>query len=72
MMIIQQKKLILVNDENSRRNPDSDLVIYLNADKLSQCRLVGENRKYKEEKKETANNTATWKLHLQQKRSEAS
>ena len=58
MVILNQKKVRLVNDETSMRNPNYSLGIYLNADKLSQCRLVGENRREKEEvKKETAKKT---------------
>ena len=45
MMILNQTKAILVNDETSRRNPDSSLEIYLTAAKLSQYRLVAENRR---------------------------
>ena len=71
-MILNQNKVILVNDETSIRNPDSITGIYITADKVAQCRLVAENRREKEEaKKETAKKTATRKLHLQQKRSEA-
>ena len=54
------KKVILENDVTSRRNPDSSSGIYLTADKVSQCRLVYDNMREKEEaKKETAKNTDT-------------
>ena len=70
MTILHQNKVRLVNDETSRRNPDSILVIYLTAAKVSQFRLVAENRREKEEAKNlTAKKTATQKLYLQQKRS---
>ena len=45
MMILQQKKVRLVNDETSSSNPDSDSVIYLTADKVAQCKLVADNRR---------------------------
>ena len=45
MIILHQKKARLVNDETSRRNPDSSSVIYLTADKVAQCRLVADNRR---------------------------
>ena len=65
MMILHQKKVILVNDETSRKNPGYISVIYFTAAKVAQCRLVDENRTEKEEaKKETAKKTATQKLHL--------
>ena len=68
MMILQQKKVILVKYETSRRNPDLNLVIYLAADKVEQYRLVAENRIEKEEdKRQITNNTTTLKLHHQQK-----
>ena len=47
MMMLNQNKVILVNDETSMRNPDSSLEIYLTAAKLSQCTLVAENRRLK-------------------------
>ena len=44
----------MVNDETSRRNPDSGLGIYLTAAKVAQCRLLDDNkRENKEAKKET-------------------
>ena len=56
--MLNQKKVRLVNDETSMRNPDSSSGIYLTAAKVSQFRLVAENRKEKEEeKKETAKKT---------------
>ena len=72
MTIINQKKVILVNDETSTSNPDFSTGIYLNADKVPQYRLVSDNMIEKvEAKKETAKNTDNQKLHLQQKRCEA-
>ena len=69
MTIINQKKVRLVNDETSMRNPDYSTVIYLTTAKVVQYRLVTDDKIEKEEaKKETAKKTATWKLHLQQKR----
>ena len=65
-MILNQNKVILVNDETSMRNPDSSMVIYLYADKVELCRLVAKNRREKEEeKKETEKKTTIRKLHLQ-------
>ena len=64
--ILHQNKLISDNDVTTRNNPDSSLGIYLTATKVAQCRLVSENRRYKEEaKKETAKKTASLKLCLQ-------
>ena len=51
MAILNQKKLRLVNDETSMRNPDYSLVIYLTADKVAQFRMVAQNRTVKEEAK---------------------
>ena len=51
MTILHQKKVRLVNDEISRRNPDSSSGIYLTAAKVAQCTLVDENRREKEEAK---------------------
>ena len=51
MAILNQKKVRLVNDETSTRNPDSSSVIYLTAAKVSKCRLVDENRRENEEAK---------------------
>ena len=60
MTILNQKKVRLVNDETSMRNPDSSMGIYLTAAKVAQCTLVADNRREKEEaKKETAKKTAT-------------
>ena len=71
MAILNQKKVRLVNDETSTRNPDSSSVIYLTAAKVSKCRLVDENRRENEEaKKKIEKKTSTQNLHLQQKRSE--
>ena len=47
--MLQKKKLILVNDETSKINHYYNSGIYLNTDKLSQCRLVPKNRIEKEE-----------------------
>ena len=49
MMVLQKKEEILANYETSRRNPNSRLGIYLTAAKVSQFRLVAENRREKEE-----------------------
>ena len=51
MEILNQKKVILVNDETSMRKPDFSLVIYPTAAKVLQYRLVEENRKEREEAK---------------------
>ena len=48
-MITKQEKVRLIHDVTSRRNPDSNLGIYLTADKVAQYRLVDENRREKEE-----------------------
>ena len=72
MAVLNQKKVVLVNDETSMRNPDSSSGIYLTTDKVAQFRLVAGNRREKEEaKKETAKKTFTQKLNLQQMRCEA-
>ena len=73
MMIIKQKKVKLANeDANTRRNPDSTSGIYLTAAKVAQCRQVAVNRREMDEaKKITAKKTATRKIHLQLKISEA-
>ena len=42
--ILNQKKAILVNDENSMKNPDLSTGIYLTAAKVAQYRLVADNR----------------------------
>ena len=66
---MKQKKVRLVEDETSRRNPDSSSGIYLTAAKVKKCRLVADNRRENEEaKKETAKKTAPQKLYLQQKK----
>ena len=60
MTIINQKKVRLVNDETSMRNPDYSTVIYLTTAKVVQYRLVTDDKIEKEEaKKETAKKTAT-------------
>ena len=73
MMILQQKKVKLANDEaNTRRNPNSTSRIYLTAAKVAQVRQVATNRRALDEaKKTTAKKTATRKIHLQLKRSKA-
>ena len=72
MKIINQKKVTLINDETSMRNPDFSTEIYLGDAKVAQQRLVAENRREKEEaKKKTEKNTSTQKLHFQQKKCEA-
>ena len=47
MIILQKNKVRFVNDETSKSNPDSNSGIYLNADKLEQCRLVYCSRREK-------------------------
>ena len=49
MAVINKKKVVLVNDETSMRNPDSSSGIYLTTDKVTQFRLVAGNRREKEE-----------------------
>ena len=49
MMILQQRKVRLVKDETSGRNPDSSSGIYPTATKLAQCILAAENRTEKKE-----------------------
>ena len=51
MEILNQKKVILVNDETSMRNPDSSSGIYLTAAKVAQGVMVANNRKLKGDKK---------------------
>ena len=41
----------LVNDETSTRNPNLSTVIYINAAKIAQCRMVSDKRREKEESK---------------------
>ena len=73
MMIHQQKKVNLGDEEaNTRINLDSTLGIYITAAKVAQCRQVAANRREMDEaKKITAKKTATRKVLLQVKRSEA-
>ena len=73
MMIHQQKKVKLEDeDANTRSNPNSTSGIYLTASKVAQCRQMAANRREMDEaKKITAKNTATRKILLQLKRSEA-
>ena len=70
-MILQQKKVRFDNYVNTRKNPYSSSGIYLATAKVAQYRLVADNSREKEEKNETANNTAAWKLCIQQKWSQA-
>ena len=51
IMILQKKRMRLLNDVTSRRKPDLNLGIYLNAAKVAQYRLVNENSIEKEESK---------------------
>ena len=73
MMIHQQKKVKLGNeDADTRINLNSTLGIYLTAAKVAQCIQVAVNRREMDEaKKITAKKTATRKILLQVKRSEA-
>ena len=69
MEILHQKKARFVNDETTRKNPDSGSVIYITTSKVAQCRLVAENRREKEEaKKVTSKKISTIKVYLQLKR----
>ena len=72
MMILNQKKVKLANEDTAtRRNPDPNSGIYFTAVKVAQFRHVADNRKEKEEaKKVTAKKTATRKVHIQLNRSE--
>ena len=73
MMILNKRKVKLENkDASTRRDHNSTSGIYLTAVKVAQCRQVDANRREMEEaKKITAKKTATRKIHLQLKRSEA-
>ena len=73
MMIHHQKKVKLGDeDANTRINLNSTSGIYLTAAKVAQCRQVAANRREMDEaKKFTAKKTATRKVLLQVKRSEA-
>ena len=73
MMMNHQKKVKLVDeDDNTRRNLNSTSGIYLTADKVAQCIQVAVNRREVDESKHiTAKKTATRKVLLQVKRSEA-
>ena len=44
-MILNQRKAILVNDETSIRNLDSNTGIYLTAAKVAHYRLVADNKR---------------------------
>ena len=72
-MIHQQKKVKLADeDTNTGSNLNSTSGIYLTADKVAQCRQVAANRREIDEAKNiTENKTATRKVLLQLKRSEA-
>ena len=64
-MILQKKKVRLVNHVTSRRKPDYSSRIYLTDARVAQYRLVAGNKREKEEaKNKTAKNTATRKLYL--------
>ena len=68
-MVLNQKKVRLIYDETSTRKHYPSTGIYLAISKVAQFRPMSDNRREREEKKkETAKNTATQKLHLQQKR----
>ena len=73
MMIYHQKKVKLGDeDANTRINLNLTSGIYLTAAKVAQCREVAANRREMDEaKKITAKKTATRKVLLQVKRSEA-
>ena len=73
MMVFKHSKANLVNEDTAtRRNPDSTSGIYLTAVKVAQYIKVAENRREKKEAKNiTSKKTATRKIHLQLKRSEA-
>ena len=73
MMVLNKRKVELLNEEaNTSRNPNSTSGIYLTAAKVAQCRQVDANRREMEEaKKIKAKNTATRKIHIQLKISEA-
>ena len=73
MMMHQQKKVNLGDeDANTRINLNSTSGIYITAAKVTQCRQVAVNRREIDEaKKITSKNTATRKVLLQVKRSEA-
>ena len=49
MMKLHEKKVRLENDVTTKNNPDSILRIYPTIAKISQCILVAENRRKKEE-----------------------
>ena len=71
MAIFQKNKARLENDVATRKNPNSNLVIYLTTAKVAQFRLVAQNKRKKEEaKKVTANKTAAQNLCLQNNISE--
>ena len=73
MMVFKHRKVKLVNEDTAtRRNPDFTSGIYLTAVKVAQCIKVAENRREKKEAKNiTAKKTATRKINLQLKQSEA-
>ena len=45
MTILNQKKVRLVNDETSMKNPDYRTGIYITAAKVGQCTLVNDNKR---------------------------
>ena len=51
MTILNQKRVILVNDETSMGNPNSNTGIYITAAKVAQNGLVDDNKREKEETK---------------------
>ena len=51
MEILQKKKVIVENDIFNRKNSDSIPGIYFTAAKVAQCRLLANNRREKQEKK---------------------
>ena len=73
-MIIHQQKKVNLGDEdaNTRIKLNSTSEVYLTAAKAAQCRQVaGNRREIDEAKKSTAKKTATRKVLLQVKSSEA-
>ena len=73
MMVHEQKKVKLADeDANTSININSTSGIYLTTAKVAHCRQVAANRREMDEaKKITAKKTATRKVLLQLKRSEA-
>ena len=73
MMIHQQKKIKMEDeDANTRSNLNSTSGIYLTTAKVAQCRQVAANRREMDEAKNiTTKKTATRKVLIQLKKSEA-